>query len=839
MLQDFRHAIRAFAKTPGFTLVAILVLAIGIGANSAMFTLVNALLFKPLSGQAGDLVGLFSRSRVQADSYRAFSYPNYADIREQSRDVFDGLMAHTFAMVGLPAGETTRRSFVAVVSANYFDTMGVSLAAGRPFTADEERPGARLPVVIVGYERWREAGLRSSYIGTQLRINATDFTVVGVAPQGFTATMAMATPDMWLPLGMFDEVVNDMFKNQGTGLGDRGHRALVLAGRLKAGVGVEAATARLDTLARQLEAAYPAENKDQTLLVHELARMSTGTSPQTDTPLTVASALLMSVSGIVLVIACLNVANMLLARGTARAREMAIRLAVGGARGRIVRQLVTESLLLAVAGSAAGLLLAFWVTRLLVGTLAPLLPLTVTFDPTPDVNVLIVTTTLAFAATLLFGVGPALKLTRADLVNDLKGSVAMAGARFSGRRWQARNLLVVGQMALSLAMLCTGGLFARAALAAAATDPGFRYERLLLATVDPAMAGFDEVRGREAHRRLIERLRAIPGVEHAAFASTVPFGEFHESMPVEPVGAAAAPAQGPSPRYRIVGADYFGALGLSMVRGREFTAVEEDSVTAPRVAIVDELLARRLFPDRDPLGQMIRISRRDRETGSGNDGEPMEIVGIAPPIRDTLLERTAVPHVYVPTGRNYRGTQNLHIRLVSADPRLEADALAAVRPAIAEADARIPVLDLMPMRRFHDRSLELWAVRSGGNMVISLGSLALLLAVVGIYGVKSYVVSQRTREIGIRVAIGARPRDVLLMVVREGAALTLAGLAIGLPLAGLAGLGLSRLLYEVSPLDPIVFVGAPLVLAGAALVASYLPARRATRVAPVTALRAD
>jgi ABC-type antimicrobial peptide transport system permease subunit len=217
----------------------------------------------------------------------------------------------------------------------------------------------------------------------------------------------------------------------------------------------------------------------------------------------------------------------------------------------------------------------------------------------------------------------------------------------------------------------------------------------------------------------------------------------------------------------------------------------------------------------------------------------MEIVGIAPPIRDTLLERTAVPHVYVPTGRNYRGTQNLHIRLVSADPRLEADALAAVRPAIAEADARIPVLDLMPMRRFHDRSLELWAVRSGGNMVISLGSLALLLAVVGIYGVKSYVVSQRTREIGIRVAIGARPRDVLLMVVREGAALTLAGLAIGLPLAGLAGLGLSRLLYEVSPLDPIVFVGAPLVLAGAALVASYLPARRATRVAPVTALRAD
>jgi predicted permease len=500
---------------------------------------------------------------------------------------------------------------------------------------------------------------------------------------------------------------------------------------------------------------------------------------------------------------------------------------------------VTESLLLAAAGSAAGLVLAFWATRFLVGTLTPLLPLTLTFDATPDSNVLIATTGLAFVATLLFGVGPALRMSRADLVNDLKGSLALANGRVGGRRWQARNVLVVGQIALSLAMLCTGGLFARAALAAAAADPGFHYERLLLASIDPALAGFDERRAREAHRRVLDGIRAIPGVEHAAFASTVPFGEFHEGMPVETVGADRTSGEGRSPSYRIVSADYFRSLGLAMVRGREFNTAEEESATAPRVAIIDELLARRLFPDRDPLGQMIRVQRRDREAGSGNDGEPMEVVGIAPPIRDTLLEGHAVPHLYVPTGRHYRANLNIHIRMGSADPRLEADVLAAVRPVIAQADSRIPILELMPMRRFHDRSLELWAVRAGGNMVISLGLLALLLAVVGVYGVKSYVVSQRTREIGIRVAVGAQPRDVLWMVVGEGATLTLAGLAVGLPLAALAGLGLSRLLYEVSPLDPIVFVLAPLVLTLAALVASYLPARRAMRVVPVIALRAE
>ncbi len=837
MLQDLRHALRWLAKSPAFTAVAILVLAIGIGANSAMFTLVNAMLFKPLSGRAGELVGLFSRDRTRPDDYRAFSYPNYADIRAETRDTFDGLMAHTFAMAGLPEGDAMRRSFVSVVSSNYFDTLGVSLAAGRSFTADEERPGARIPVVVVGYDRWRDAGFASSYLGSQLRINAIDFTVVGVVPRGFTGTMALVAPELWVPLGMFDLVVNDMFKNRGTGIGDRSNHALVVAGRLRVGIAAGAAGDRLEALARRLEDAHPGENKDQTLLIHELPRMSTSTSPQTDNGLAVASALLMAIAGIVLVIACLNIANMLLARGAARRREIAIRLAVGGARTRILRQLLTESFVLALAGAAAGLLLAFWSTRLLFATLSPILPLTVTFEPTPDLNVLVATTLLAMLATLVFGVGPALRLSRMDFVDDLKGAIAPASQRLGHRRLPARNLLVVGQIALSLALLCTGGLFARAALVAATADPGFRYDRLILASIDPAMAGYDEVRGRAAHRAVLGRVRSIPGVESAAFASTVPFGGFHEGMPVEPVGGAPTAAERRSPTYRIISADYFRALGLPMVRGREFTSSEEESASSPRVAIVDELLARRLFPDQDPLGQMIRIVQRDRQWGSANDGEPMEIVGIAPGLRDTLFDRGPVPHAYVPTGRHYRAGMNIHVRTLSAAG--EGDVLAAIRRELSGLDARVPALDLMPMRRFHDRSLELWAVRAGGNMVTSLGLLALVLAVVGVYGVKSYVVSQRTREIGIRIAVGAQPRDVLWMVLREGALLTAAGLAIGLPLAGLAGLGLSRLLYEVSPLDPIVFVLAPLTLAVAALAASWLPARRATRVAPVTALRAE
>jgi len=648
--------------------------------------------------------------------------------------------------------------------------------------------------------------------------------------------MALVAPEFWLPLGTYDTVVNDIFKTRGAGLGDRGNHALILAGRLNDGMTTESAAPALDTLAHQMAAAFPAENKDQALTINPLPRMSTSTRPLSDGPLAAATALLMGISAVVLLIACLNIANMLLARGAARRREIAVRLALGGRPWRIVRQLLTESLSLAIAGGLVGLLLSFWAMKVVVATLVPILPLALEFTPAPDATVLAVTLGFAMLSTLTFGLGPAIKLARADVVTDLKNLDSLSGR--VGRWFGARNLLVVGQIGLSLALLVTGGLFARGAVNAAAADPGFRYERILLASLDPALAGYDETRSRMSHRNVLERIRNIPGVEAATFSSIVPFGEFQEGRPVERPGRASTTLEGRSQAYMIVGADYFKTLGLNMLRGREFTRSEEESADAPRVAIINEPLARQLFPDEDPVGQIIRIRRHELEP-AGVDFEPMQIVGVAPGLRQTLFDSAPTPHLYVPYGNHYRSGMHVHVRLTGSGVQAEAGGLTALREELRAVDDRLPVLALSSMQAFHDRSLGLWGVRMGGRLLTTFGALALILAVVGVYGVKSYVVSQRTREIGIRMALGARPASVLWLVLREGVWLTAVGLVIGLPLAALAGNALGDLLYQVSPLDPLVFLTAPVLLAVAALAACYLPARRATRIMPLTAMRTE
>jgi len=500
--QDLRFAARSFAKAPGFTAVAIIVLALGIGANSATFTVVNALLFRPVPAQGEGIVGLFRYDRTKPDSYRAFAYPNYAEIREKT-DVFNGLAAHTFTMAGVPAGDTTRRIFVELVSSNYFDTLQIPLATGRSFLPEEEKPRANIPVVIVPYEKWRATNFDANFVGSTMKINSIDFTIVGVTPPGFGGTMALASPELWLPLGVFDTVVNDIFKKTDDGLADRNAGTVIVLGRLKPNVSIDMATARLDALSQQMAEEAP-ENRDQAITVARLPRMSTSTSPRSDGGLGIAGAALMGLTGTVLLIACLNLANMLLARGTMRQKEIAIRLALGGSRGRIVRQLITESLLLAVVGAAAGLVFSFWATSFLVSSLTKVLPLTLVFETRPDFNVLLATAGFVGLATLLAGVGPAIKLSRLDLVTDLKEQAAEAGARPG--RLTARNVLVVAQLALSLGLLSAGGLFARSAIKAASSDPGFSYERAILATLDPSVAQMNEQRGREIYRLALERL---------------------------------------------------------------------------------------------------------------------------------------------------------------------------------------------------------------------------------------------------------------------------------------------------------------------------------------------
>ena len=835
--QDSRYAVRTLRRSPGFALVVVVVLALGIGANSAMFTLVNVLLFRPLAGRAAELVGLYSHDRTKPDSYRIFSYPNYADIRDRA-DVFDGLAAHTFALAGIPSGDVTRRTFVELVSSNYFVTLGVPLAAGRGFTAEEERPGAALRVVVTNYGRWKQAGLDPAFVGRTLQINTEDYTIVGVAPEGLTGTTALISPDLWLPLGVYDTVVNDLFKSGGGSLADRTTTGLFVAGRLRAGVTREAAAARLEAVSRQLEEAYPAPNRHQLLTINPLPRVSISSEPQSDSGLAIMSAVIMPLSGAVLLIACLNIANMLLARGTARRKEIAIRVALGGGRRRIVRQLLTESFMLAIAGAAAGLIIGYWAMRILVASLEPILPLPLQFDPRPDVRVLIATTIVAMASTLLFGLGPALKLSRADVVGDLKET--SLGARAKGTRVATRGWLVVCQIAVSLMLMTAGGLIARGAMNASATDPGFRYDRALLVSIDPSLAGYDAPRGRAAHAAVLERVRSLPGVEAAGMASLVPFSDFHEGRPVERPDQPRTDHDNGSATYTIIGTDYFRSLGLPMRRGREFTQVEEASATAPHVAIIDDTLARRLFPNEDPIGHEIRFSERSNDGPADRERrQPMQIVGIAPGLRDRLFDRGGSGHVYVPAGRQYRANMHVHVRVADSGAHAESQMLDTIRRTLNNLDRRLPIVELTTMRAFHDRGLELWGVRAAGETLTGFGALALLLAAVGVYGVKSYVVSRRTREIGIRMALGATSADVLWMVLRDGARLTLLGLAIGFPLAIGLALFLSRVLVGVSPLDPLVLTLAPATLAAAAAAATYVPARRATRVVPLAALHAD
>jgi predicted permease len=830
--QDLQYGLRGFARTPGFTAAAVLVLGVGIGANAAMFTLVDAMVLKPLSGRAGELTGVYCGSRTRPDSFHAFSYANYTDIRDRS-GLFDGLLAHTFSRTGEPSGDGVRRVLAEFVSSNYFDTLGTRLAAGRGFTSAEERPGAGAPVAIASHARWKAAGFSPSFVGSTIRLNGHDLTVIGVTPEGFTGTMAMLAAEVYLPLGLFDAMVRDPRKTSGQGLADRGNRALVLAGIPKAGLSASLVTERLDALARELETAYPSENEDLALVASPLPRVGMSTSPGTDAGLGVFSGFLLLLSGTVLVIACLNIANMLVARGVARRKEIALRLALGAGRGRVVRQLLTESLALSAAGTLVGVLAGAAVMKALATSLAGVFPVPVRLDAWPDAAVLAASAAAAVLSALVFGFGPALTLSRGDLVADLKhqGATGGSGAHFAGGR-----ALVVGQIALALVLLTAGGIFARTALAASLGTPGHRYERILLASLDTTLGAYDAARGRQVIGRVLDRARALPGVESASLTSSLAFGDSHENRRVEAVGRTGQPDGALAKAFRVVGADYFATLGLRVVRGREFSSAEEMGGSGPRSAIIDETLARRLFGDEDPIGQPIRI-RAEPGQPAGQPEPPLQVVGIAPPMRDELLDRGPVSHLYVPFGLGAQPRMHVQVRLKPGVD--ETAAVAALRRAIRAEDARLPVVTVTTMKAFHETGVELWALRAGGQLFTGIGLLAMLLASVGIFGLMSYVVSRRRPEFGVRMALGATPGDVLRLVARDGARITGLALAIGLPLAALVSIAFTKVFVEIGGFDPVTIAGAAAVLAAAAMAASLLPGRRASRVAPMSALRSE
>ena len=838
LVRDLRLGIRMLANRPGFTVTAVIVLALGIGANTAMFSLVNAFLLKPLLiREPEQIVGCYSRNVHKPDDYRAFSYLNYVDVRD-GNSVFSSLMAHNPAMVGITEGATTRRTMADMVSSNYFSTFGVPLYRGRPFTAEEERPGSDPQVVIVSYKFWKKTGGDPNMVGKTLQINTRVLTVVGITAEGFTGNTALFAPEFFMPLGLYDVMTND-FEGVGRHLGSRDNHVLILVGRLRPGMTQKSADAQLAAVASRLERAYPSENKDQTFIVRPLSRMSISTSPTTDNEILVPVILLLSMASVVLVIACLNVANMMLARGAARRKEIAIRLALGGARIQILRQLSTEALLLALAGGAAGLIIAHWSTAALVQSLAGLAPIDFVYSAGPDVRVLAATMGFCLFSTLLFGLAPALSLSKPNVASNLKDGEYEDIATGKRRRlFSRRNVLVMSQVSLSLVLLTSAGLFIRSAQRAANVEPGFRLDHGVIVELDPGLAGYDEAHGRQVFTTLVERLKSIPGVETVSAAGTVPFGMITLSRDIQ--RASDAPpdrsnkAKLESARFNIVGQDYFKTLGIPLLRGRSFVTAETAGGNKSAVAILDKAAAAKLWPHEEAVGKHIRMI-----LGDGTKTQDAEIVGVVGTVQDNIFGGESQPHLYVPFGQEYQSDMNIHLKVAAQGKDAETRLLDAIRREIRSVDAHVPVLALKTLRQHLEGSFDLWIVRTGARMFTIFGAVALLMAMVGLYGVRAYTVARRTREIGIRMALGADGAATLRMILREGLIVTSIGAGLGLALSIVAGKLLSSFLYKVSGADPVVFLAAAILLSAISLLACYLPARNAARVEPMVALRSE
>jgi predicted permease len=824
--------LRTLGKRPWFTLAAVAVLALGIGANTAIFSLVNAFLLKPMVlGKPQELAGVYSRDTKKPDSYRAFSYPNYADLRA-TNGVFSSLAAHNIALAGLAEGDTTRRVFADVVSSNYFQTLGTPVWRGRAFTAAEERPGSGIPVVIVSYSFWKRKGAPPNFLGRNLQVNGHMVTVVGIAAEGFTGTMALLSPELYLPLGMYEPMVND-FEGAVRPLAARDNNCLFVIGRLRPGQFPQSADRQLAAVATAMERAYPVENKNQTLIVRPLSRLSISTNPTDDHEMMIPGVLLMSMAAVVLLIAALNVANMMLARGAARRKEIAIRLALGGGRRSIVQQLFLEGLVLALLGGGAGLFLSYGGTTLLVQSMAHMAPFDVFIPTSPDLRVLAATMTFCLISTLLFGFVPAWNLSRPNLVSDLRASDNADPVSGKRRLFSRRNLLVIAQVALSLMLLTAAGLFLRSSSRVAGADPGFRAENRVLVEFDASLAGYNEARSRQIYAAVLDRLKALPGVESASLAATVPFGMVSLGRSVQPIGdAAAAQSKPQSCTFNIVGADYFRTLAIPLLRGRSFQPADA-SAAAPPVVILDKLAAQRLWPHGDALGQHIRMIGE----GGAKDVPDLEVAGVVGNVREHIIGQGDEPHVYVPFGQQYQADMHIYLHTASMGPDAAARFLGAVRQEIRSVDSRLPVLGVTTLRAHMEASIDYWIVQTGARMFSLFGGIALLLAVIGLYGVRAYSVARRTREIGIRMALGASSAETQRMVLREGLRLMAVGAGIGLALSLLVGKVLAGLLFQVNGADPLVFSVCVLLLGAVSLLACYFPARRAARIDPMVALR--
>ncbi|HEX2861079.1 MAG TPA: ABC transporter permease, partial [Lacunisphaera sp.] len=851
LLQDWKFSLRFLARTPGFTLAAITVLALGIGLNTAMFSIIHALIFRARPFPEPErVVQLYTQDKKRPDDYRAFSHTAYEALRERS-DLFEGVLAHSLSMVGVGEGTESRRTFAGIVSADFFDVLRVKLLRGRGFTRAEARPGANQPVVIVSHLYWRKTGFDPALLGSTIRINERHFTVVGITPPGFSGTMTLIGPELYFPLGVFDLLANDFQEEeQRRMLGRPDAFNLFLVARLRPEVSLEAIRTALAGLSGGLEEQFPAEYRDKLVTLAPLPRFGTNTSPGGEGGLNLFGTVLLGMTGAVLLVVCLNLAGMLLARGHARRREFAIRLALGGGRARIVRQLLTEGLVLALAGGGLGFLLASYSTDLLVASIGALAPVAIFFPGASTAPVFTATVGFCLLATLFFALGPALKLARSDVLTDLKLQAGDDSGR-KRRLWLPRHPLVVAQIALSLALLVAAGLFVRMAFRVSTADNGYHADDTIIAEIDASLGGYDENRSRAIYRDLGERLSALPGVSSASIGSIIPYGLIDIDRSVRRAGTQPPPGAKPATAaegrafaagWNSVGPDYFAAMGLTLLRGRTFTRAESEGRDAPPVAIIDEGMARELWPDGDALGQHVQLDGAGSGPDSGDKTEVpqvIEVVGIVSSTRADIFDRKLGRSVYVPFGQGFISNVHFHVRPAAPGAMAALGLIEMVRRELQAAAPGVPVFKVRTFGQHRDASIEFWAVRSGTALFSLFGGLAMLVAVVGIYGLKAYAVSRRTREIGIRMALGAEPARVRNLILREGLTMILQGILLGLFL----GLGVGRVLATVfvdfSPFDPLAFGTAAVVLILSALAACWIPARKATRVDPTVALRAE
>jgi len=807
LLGDLRHAARRLARSPGFTAVAVVSLALGIGANAALFTWVKAVFLEPLPGvpDAGRLVAVQSTTRSEGSI--SLSCPDFLDLRERTKDVFAGVAVTRNQAVALGHARGTDRVWGTLVSGDYFTVLGVRPDLGRLLGPDDDRTRAAHPVVVLSHGLWQRlfAG-DPSILGRSVLVNARPYTVVGIAPPEFHGSELGMALDLWVPLAMHEFV-----EPGGPRFEERGNHWLTGLARLRPGVGLDAARARLDVVARQLEQDFP-EARGNGFAAWPFAESPRGAG-RTLRPIVV---VLAAMSGLVLLIACANVANLLLVRATMRRHEVAVRLSVGASRGRLVRQFLVESVLLSLFGGAAGLLLAAWGRGLLL-SFAPPSNFPIWLDTTIDGRVLAFAFLVSLLAGVLAGLAPAFHASRHDLVGSLREEAAPLVSGHRGSR--LRRVLVGAQVALSLILLLGAGLLSRSLIKANAVDVGFEPRNVVLASVDLFTAGYERERGTALVEQALERLRALPGVESVTVARRVPLalgGSSSSTIEVEGYEARAAePAWG---YLNVVGPDYFRSLGATLVAGRELGG--EDPKDGPGAAVVNETMARRYWPGKDALSGRFRIGDRWAR-----------VVGVVRDMKFRGLKEPPSPMFFLPLAQWYRTDLTFQVRSAS-DPSLLAG---SVRQTLLGLDPNLAPFGLRTLEETAGAAT--FQQRAGSHLLGLFGLLGLLLAGVGLYGVLSFVVAQRTREIGLRIALGGSPRDVFGLVLRQGLSLAGVGIVAGLALGFALARPLASLLVGISPADPVTFVAVPGVLVAVAFLACWAPARRAMRTRPIEALR--